>query len=542
MSYHGVPDVTDTGVTGFWNDVAEPRAVYFNGKTYLAWVRDDGHVLVAEYDHATSTLSTPTDLITTVSPFDGVHHNAPSLMVRASDGRIIVAVSEDDVSATPAYFVSTNPEDTSAFGTEQSIGSALVSPTFPTIYQQDDGDIYYWIRHYDDPVFVSGYFKSVDGGATWSAFVPVIVPRTTSAQYHRIGTNGSRFDIFTTDTNRVDTASAIYHFYLDGDDDLYQTDGTLVGAAASGPYGADDGTLVKSAAEGAARCNGWAYDDSGYPACLILVNSGGTTNLVRVARWSGSAWSVTNVVDVGGVIGGNLYTSSGAMDKRNPDLLYIPVKVGSYFELFRYRYDSGTWTGTALTSGSSDDHATPDTPLHARRGLRCLVGVGTFTDDTDFDFTMSYLEDLMVGAAVGIPSSFTVTQGAPVIFADFRGVAGSGVGIPSGFDVFSAGPAQALLAVTNQERPQSTEGGTEGYVLTWHASRKPTWESTAGSTDLDDLSDVTITSAAEGDMLRHDGTAWVNTPGRWEVLLTEDGSEPLTTEDDLDWLYVFVTS
>ena len=40
------------------------------------------------------------------------------------------------------------------------------------------------------------------------------------------------------------------------------------------------------------------------------------------------------------------------------------------------------------------------------------------------------------------------------------------------------------------------------------------------------------------------GTTWVwpagGSSGRWEVLLTEDGSEPLTTEDGLDWLYVEV--
>lgn len=34
-----------------------------------------------------------------------------------------------------------------------------------------------------------------------------------------------------------------------------------------------------------------------------------------------------------------------------------------------------------------------------------------------------------------------------------------------------------------------------------------------GSIDLDDLSDVTITAAASGDILRHNGTAWVDTPG-----------------------------
>lgn len=37
---------------------------------------------------------------------------------------------------------------------------------------------------------------------------------------------------------------------------------------------------------------------------------------------------------------------------------------------------------------------------------------------------------------------------------------------------------------------------------------------------LDDLSDVVLATPAEGDMLRHDGTKWVNTPGRWEPVTT----------------------
>lgn len=42
------------------------------------------------------------------------------------------------------------------------------------------------------------------------------------------------------------------------------------------------------------------------------------------------------------------------------------------------------------------------------------------------------------------------------------------------------------------------------------------WTSLAyrgGAVALDDLSDVTITAAASGDILRHNGTAWVDTPG-----------------------------
>jgi hypothetical protein len=47
-----------------------------------------------------------------------------------------------------------------------------------------------------------------------------------------------------------------------------------------------------------------------------------------------------------------------------------------------------------------------------------------------------------------------------------------------------------------------------------------------GAAALDDLSDVTITAPAIGDMARYDGTAWVNTPGRWEPVTTNPGTGP----------------
>lgn len=55
--------------------------------------------------------------------------------------------------------------------------------------------------------------------------------------------------------------------------------------------------------------------------------------------------------------------------------------------------------------------------------------------------------------------------------------------------------------------------GTAGQVLTWNAGGALTWETVAGGvTAIDDLSDVTITSAATGDILRYNGSAWVDYP------------------------------
>ena len=61
--------------------------------------------------------------------------------------------------------------------------------------------------------------------------------------------------------------------------------------------------------------------------------------------------------------------------------------------------------------------------------------------------------------------------------------------------------------------------------------------------ELDDLTDVTITSPAAQDQLNYTGTEWVNNTGHWEVIV--DGTAPpvaVTTEAEDDWIYGWVAS
>lgn len=58
-------------------------------------------------------------------------------------------------------------------------------------------------------------------------------------------------------------------------------------------------------------------------------------------------------------------------------------------------------------------------------------------------------------------------------------------------------------------------GATTGQVLKYNGTNwvNDTDSTAGGSTALDDLSDVAITTAASGDIIRHNGTSFVNTPG-----------------------------
>jgi hypothetical protein len=60
---------------------------------------------------------------------------------------------------------------------------------------------------------------------------------------------------------------------------------------------------------------------------------------------------------------------------------------------------------------------------------------------------------------------------------------------------------------------------------------------------LDDLTDVTITSATAQEQIHYNGSAWVNSTGHYEVIV--DGTAPpvaVTNEAEDDWLYGWVES
>ena len=390
------PAVHSLGLTGFWNNIQVPAA-YYNGKTYVAYIDSSRKVYAASYDHGSGTVSTPHLFGTaTVSP-DGTVHNAPSILVRASDHRLIVAQSSDAASEYPVIWISTNPEDATAWPVSgTTIGSTLSGPTYSVLVQAaavSGQPIYYFLRKYDSPTFHYGYFKSTDGGSSWSAFQSLLTSGTGSgAVYLRAFSNGSRVDIFTTDTDRYATPSQLRHMYLDSSDNLRTSDGTLIGAASGGPYLASTGTVVQDASLGAAECAGYAYDSLGRPACAIHVNDAdaSTNSLIRVGRWNGSSWSTHAVASAGGVVGSNDEQTWAAMANGDPNTIYVPVKVSTKFELKAYTSadDGATWSATSLTTGSSNDNIAVQVPTNAAPGARVVWGLGSFTDASTFTFTI----------------------------------------------------------------------------------------------------------------------------------------------------------
>jgi hypothetical protein len=86
-------------------------------------------------------------------------------------------------------------------------------------------------------------------------------------------------------------------------------------------------------------------------------------------------------------------------------------------------------------------------------------------------------------------------------------------GFREGVIVRAEGPRQVALVGRMLETAEMTEGGVEGYSLTFHEHTKPDWQP-GGAGSLDDLDDVDAPSPEEGDVLVWDDAAgeWVNAP------------------------------
>lgn len=75
-----------------------------------------------------------------------------------------------------------------------------------------------------------------------------------------------------------------------------------------------------------------------------------------------------------------------------------------------------------------------------------------------------------------------------------------------------------------------------GYLLSTDGTDALEWIEPAnvGASVLDDLTDVAISAPALGDLLRYDGSGWVNYSGHYEPVVDDFGSGPELVFDSGD--------
>lgn len=377
---------------GAWCWFSDPRAVYYNDHTYIAYVKSNGDIAIRSYDHATHVTSAETVLHATLEVDD---HDNPAILVRASDHKIIVFYSKHDGADKVIYErISSNPEDISAFAAETTIdpasGAALYSYVNPVqLTGEASSPIYLFYRRHD-LAFANArlaYTKSTDGGVTWSAQTLV-----ADVTYHKVAQNGNaRIDFAVSNHPGDPVDHGIYHFYYQGGN-YYQTDGTLISAGL--PLAVGDLTQVYDGSTTA----GWVWDvaidrSTNYPVVVYATFPGGVVDhRYNYGQWSGASW-VTNQIAAEG--GGTIYAAPGAqdyysggvvLDHENPQIVYLSKIVGGQFEVYQYwTVDGGTnWQNIALTTGSASKQIRPVAVRNHANDLRVVWLSGTYTTYTNF--------------------------------------------------------------------------------------------------------------------------------------------------------------
>jgi hypothetical protein len=376
---------------GGWTWFNDPRAIYYNGKTYFGYIDGSGDPYAAQYVHSTGLTSTPARLYPAASPFQVDDHDNPAFLIRDSDKRILAFFSTHF--GTDQYInISTNPEDATVWdgptNIRSVIGGNITTYANPVQLTGEANDpIYFFFRdHYDGTNTEWGYSKSTDGGVTWGSKVSVV-----RLNYTKNVPNGdSRIDFVGSphaDNSVEPIEHSIYHWYYQGGA-WFKSDGS---AAGSLPLAASSLTKVYSGA-GAAD-DAWMWDiaigGDGRPRIAYATFPSTSDHRYNYARWTGTGW-VTSQIAVGGnhIYGDatQAYYSGGVViDQSNVNVVYASIYISAgRWDIFRYESsDNGlTWVGTALTS--SGKNVRPVSVRNHGAELQVLWMDGTYTTYTNY--------------------------------------------------------------------------------------------------------------------------------------------------------------
>ena len=401
---------------GGWTWFTNPRAIYHNGtyeRVYIGTIDGAGVLYVGQYDHTTGAY-THTSLTTGFQVDD---HNNPSIFVRPSDSKLIALYTTHSTDTSLRWKVSTNAEDATSWGSEQtSTYSGNITYANPILLADDSNACYVFSRVNEGSGDHRWSYKRTVDFSTWGSEVEFWDTGAYYQYVHCVENGTGRIDFFASDRHPVDTGdSSLYHFYCEW------VAGALVwynsaGTSQTLPMDTSKATLVYS---GAGALDGWnhqiAIDGSGYPRVLFqkTVSLTGTGDIrLMFARWNGSAWTTpVEVTALGGYVyaGEVTYTGCSCFDGVDIDKIYIGKEVSSRYEIQEWiTTDTGaTWTKSRdITTGSASgtQNLRPYSPKNHNGKLACLWGSGTYTSFTNFGLSTYCDPPLATEAYVKVPT------------------------------------------------------------------------------------------------------------------------------------------
>ena len=387
---------------GGWSEPQRAKAIHYNGWTYIGTVQggSSGDVTVVAVENATQT---PHSVVLNSS----LHgegstadmHSNPSLLIRASDHRLLAAYCDHDdttirlrVSTTS---LDTDPDLSDGFQTERSLDTELgVSHyDYPCLVQLtgETGDPIYltfrstssgtsrWLISKNTDAALSGD----DASNGWE--VNRWVYRNTNFEpYMQINSNGiDRIDFIAQNKNEVEvTNNEIRHFYYEAGE-FFGTDGTSLGTyPLATPITPSTATLAASGA----GYHLFGLERDAATGDIYFTASARVSGVHHVYRvmWDGAAWSTSDIATSEAP-----YSWGNVIDPDDPDHALLSRWSGGVADLWEYENTGSGWSGTQLSAGGGDDWLWPIFVQDGADELKAMVLYGTYTGYTDSDFLLA---------------------------------------------------------------------------------------------------------------------------------------------------------
>jgi|WetSurMetagenome_2_1015567.scaffolds.fasta_scaffold00045_20 hypothetical protein len=352
--------ITDNGA---WTWYGNPDAVYYEGtykKTYVGWISNTGTISVGTYNHETGSIATKV-----VGTCQNDDHSHPSLSMRP-DGRLMVFFSGHD-GAIMSLYISTNPEDISAFNPEIRVAPGVTYCYPNPMWLSDEGDsgrIYLFYRSLGlNPCFS----YSDDWGKTWTATKQYYTnPDGTPKPYVNYCCNGKdEIDIVVEKGHRAGYWPLYYLKYKNGA--FWKVNGTQLATMDQLPIANTKLDTVMNPA--ASQCHGSAWDialdNAGLPVIVYDQFKDGNNHVYYYIRWTGSTWFKKMLVNSGATMGGEDGFAGGiTLDHENTGNIYMSRQINGMHEIDKWTTIDGgsTWDSTAITRGSAKKNTRPVVP------------------------------------------------------------------------------------------------------------------------------------------------------------------------------------
>lgn len=368
-----VPSTESVG----WVEIPYPQIVTSGTKTYFGYVKgsNSGDVKVAAYDSDTRTTSTPFVLHVQLGGENAAdNHDNPGIFVR-DDGKVLAMYCRHAGSSLLSR-ISSSAGDVTAFASEVSTDRGTTHD-YPSLFKVGST---LWCLFRDTTTGQNAnlvYITSTDDGATWSTQTAVYNGHSGTTPYWRLWLDEPSGFIHVVITEN--TLANLGHFYIDtADGSLHKSDGTTIVASMPLAYASITPIVTASVVQ----CWG-VTTDAGNPVAIYMLH-GSSDNAIKIARWTGSAWTTETIVaSVGGQLGINQTGSGCAIDPLDPDRVWFPIKA-TKFEMYEYTKAGGVWTGTALTASSSRDQVWPAATFNSDGSVDVMWQDTDYTNDTTF--------------------------------------------------------------------------------------------------------------------------------------------------------------